>query len=131
MFHAATIVLDNRPMLMSATLDWARLTAFLGHLTAGFKNCDPRCVNPITGFNITNFQSRNECYVCVMTFCKECKEAYESGVIKEFLDYMLYRKNTDIKFVFCQREACVIGKKDSPGRFAPKGLISYQQFGGG
>ena len=67
----------ERPMLIAPTLDGAKLTNELGHVTGGIKIVDPRCINPLTGTPIVNFQSRDLCYVFQLTFGKDCTGVYD------------------------------------------------------
>jgi len=46
---AATRGSGKKPVLIAVTLDGAKLTNQLGHVTIGFKGCDPRTIDPLTG----------------------------------------------------------------------------------
>ena len=65
------------PMLIAPTMDGAQLTNELGHVTAGVKIVDPRCVHPITGIPVIQFQSRDLCFPFQITFGKDCGSLYE------------------------------------------------------
>ena len=77
------------PVQISGTLDGAKLTNNIGHVTCGYKITDPRAVDPLTGIPLAisgKFQSRDLCFPLLMAFMKETTRFYRD-CIPDFIQY--------------------------------------------
>ena len=71
------------PVKVAVSFDGGSISRFLGHVTAGFKLVDKRCINPKTGeplFGISGnekVQSHIHCFPIKVAFAKDTKLLYQ------------------------------------------------------
>ena len=78
---------NEKPMLLSVTIDGALLTADLKHITFGLKKADVRMVNALTGIIDPDFQNRDNQWPFGTAFGPECTGIYDEGIAKVFFDF--------------------------------------------
>jgi hypothetical protein len=112
-FGLLDIIMDattEKPVVVAVTLDGAKLSKFLSHVTAGFKLVDPRCINPLTGDLLfgdsgsAKVQSHAHCYPIHIVMAKDNKELYrtEFAAFFQFLREYEEEHGFRIKFAFPQ-----------------------------
>ena len=87
--YAVSVDPNVQPVMLCDTLDGARLTKYIGHVTSGIKMVDPRAIDPVTQLSLyisSKIQSRDLCFAMMMACAKDNKYLY-ADVFKEWFEF--------------------------------------------